>query len=526
VPVIINDKYILPAPLVNFNKVYQRGDGGETLGAVYTATLQGTLLQNKGNPVAETGDPFSSSFSTDGWISTYSPDDDPLHGVATEDLLISTITKQERIRDLVAPGSGVKVEIVGFNRDQGLKFYGLVNSIDFDSEGQWAKPTSYTIPITFYEFTESAIDSLFTETEDNFDYYISSASDEWQIEESDSLVVNTGDLTGSKIYSVKHSLTAQGQPRFGSGTFSPAWQEASGYVRSNMGLSNIPVGILPIFGPEYSSGNHSVSETIDRINGSYSVSETFIYFPTGVGYAIENFRLSTDYGEGSQVRVSLDGSIDGIQTIDPLASTGNDKFANALAYYEAIENSIYPRALAHCGLDWLHPAPLSRTVARIPTEGKITYSYSYNNRMPNIVPGSISERIQISDTYPGQLIGITPVIGREQPILSYMNSRSEYRRNLSITVNMATLSPNWNLADVNESGYWTASTVSAINNWLVGSKPSILHTVFFSGIYEAANPANEAGVIPSKTFYEAPKENWDPITGAYSFSVSWVYEKG
>lgn len=524
-PVIVNDKYLLPAPLVSFSKEYKRNSAGEVLGAEYNATLRGTLIQNKGNPVAETGDTFSASMSTDGWVSTFTPDDDPLHGVITEDLLISTITKQERIRNLFAPGSGVKVEIVGFNHDQGLKFHGLVDGIEFESEGQWAKPTAYTIPITFYEFDQSAIQSLFGETEDNFSYYISDASDSWEIGEEDTVVVATGDLSARKVYTVTHLVSAQGQPRLGSGTYSPAWQEASGYVQSKIGLSNIPTGILPIFGAEYSSGNHVITETIDKNGGLYSISESFIYFPTGIGYAIEDFRISTEYGDGALTEVSIDGTIDGISTTVPTESSGNDKFANALAYYNTIESTLYARVLSNCGLDWLHPAPLSKTVSRIPSDGQIAYSYQYDNRMPNIVPGSISEKIRISDTYPGQLVGITPVIGREQPVLTYMNSRSEYRRSLSINVNMATYSPNWDAADVNASGLWTTSTITGIRSWLINSKPSVLYTAFFSGIYEAANPANEVGVISSKVFYEAPKEDWDPVAGQYSYNVSWIYEK-
>jgi hypothetical protein len=134
-PVIVNNKRILPAPIISFSKTPILSDDGISIGADYTLSLNGKILQNKGNPISTTGLSFSSSMSTDGWTATQSPDDDPLHGIGDSDLLISTITKIEQLRSLVSPPTGIKIEIVGFAHDQGLKLYGDLKSFNVDSEG-------------------------------------------------------------------------------------------------------------------------------------------------------------------------------------------------------------------------------------------------------------------------------------------------------------------------------------------------------------------------------------------------------
>lgn len=525
-PILINGLGLLPAPLLTFSKEYFKNEGGEIVGAGYTANFEGDLIQNKGNPIATTGTSFTSTMSTDGWVSTYSPDDDPLHGVATEDLLMSTLVKQERIRDLFSPGSGIKVEVVGFNHDRGIKFYGTVSDISFDKEGRWAKPTKYNISMSFPQFIEPAISGLFTNSEDDFNYLINSSEDSWSIQEEDRVVVNTGDFTATKVYTVSHNRSAQGQPRFTGSGYTPAWQEASGYVRTGLGFSNMPSGILAILADNYTLANHALNETIDKAGGSYTTEESFLLYQSGISpYAIEDFSISTEYGEGSLNTVSIQGTIDGLNSNDPTSSSGNNKYGNALNYYNTIETSIYGRVLSNCGLSWIHPLPLTKSVGRLPNAGQVSYNYTFDTRPPNLVPGSISESITISDTYPGQIFSSTPVIGREQSILSYLGSRTNYQRTLNISVNMNNYLQNWTNGDVDSSGYWSGATTGNIFHWLVERKPSVTQTAAFSGIYEAANPIRLANVVSTKVFYGEPQESWDFKAGLYTFATTWTYEK-
>jgi hypothetical protein len=167
-----------------------------------------------------------------------------------------------------------------------------------------------------------------------------------------------------------------------------------------------------------------------------------------------------------------------------------------------------------------------------PNQGTISYNFTYDNRPPNIIQNSISEDIQVQDTYPGQIFASIPVIGRNQPVLQYLNSvlqylnsRSEYKRSLSINIQMNPFSANW-LANtgaiITADGYWSAATFANVANWTLTNKPSVLYT---AKIYDAVNPANEAGVVTGRVFHSAPQESWNPKTGAYSYSIEWSFER-
>ena len=537
-PVKINNKAILPAPIATFTKNPIFSEDGVQIGADYSVSFDGRILQNKGNPIASTGTAFSSSLSTDPWTSTQSADDDPLHGVGNSDLLISTITKLEQLRALVSPATGVKVEIVGFEHDQGLKFYGDLRSFNVTSEGNWAKPATYSMEFAFSNFIGPANSGLFGagSSEDSFGYYVTSVKESWSIQEADQVVVNTGNWADiGKVYNITHSVDAKGKRVYNSSgvcVLQP-WQQASGYVGATIGLgiSNLPDSLLGITSGYYAT-NRKITENIDKSTGGYAVEETFSYVPSGMmpsgQWAFEECSVNIDKTEGSLTNVSIKGTITGIETNAPtgVSGTGISKYSNALAYYNYIEPHLYSRARQNIGsLPWLHPMVKSTAVGKMPNAGQVTYDYNYDNRPPNLIAGSISEEISINDTYPGQIYSATPVIGRNQPVLQYLGSRSEYKRTLSINVQMGTMAQNWAYGDVNASGKLTSPTATGVRNWLITQKPSISHSGDFQTIYDAANPANEADVIPTKVFYDAPQESWNPRSGSYSYSIGWTFER-
>jgi hypothetical protein len=90
---------------------------------------------------------------------------------------------------------------------------------------------------------------------------------------------------------------------------------------------------------------------------------------------------------------------------------------------------------------------------------------------------------------------------------------------------MDTIVSNWDYSNVNASGKMNIPTATGIRNWFIAQKPSISRSGEFQIIYDAINPANEAGVIPTKVFYDAPQESWNPRSGSYSYSIGWTYER-
>jgi hypothetical protein len=84
---------------------------------------------------------------------------------------------------------------------------------------------------------------------------------------------------------------------------------------------------------------------------------------------------------------------------------------------------------------------------------------------------------------------------------------------------------NWSSSGVNSSGYLPTATSGTLYNWFISQKPSVTQQSAFNMIYEAANPANDSGVVRTKVFHDAPQETWNPYTGNFSYTVSWTYER-
>jgi len=609
-PVKVNDKYLVPAPLVDFNKTYFTAENGETIGAEYTINLAGTILPNKGNPIVDSGT-FLSSFSTDGWTSTKSPDDDPNHNIDLDDSLLSLMGKQEQIRKLFAIGQAVEVEIIDLNTaSSGIKFIGTVESVNFPSDGRWVNPCPYTVNLRTANFKESVGAGEFTNnySEDEFKYFVKSATENWTIAEGDEKIyAGTNTQRTIKTYNLTHNISAVGQAVYSAtGTYDAGgdraqtnngrydapylnglapWQQASGYVYDVLqaGTGNFVNGIYYnassfAFGDSFFGNNGNdiymmadrvLSEDIDVKGGAYSVNETFKLYPSGDFNngvpVIHTTDASINRGENGISSISIQGNIVGLNTTAIEISGArqanrheSNAFSNAVTYYNNYLSQdvtsggtrIYHLARNLSELSWLHPEPLSNSIGKNPRNGTISYNFNYDNRPPNIIQNSISEDIQVQDTYPGQIFASIPVIGRNQPVLQYLNSRSEYKRSLSINIQMRPWwlndnDNNW-LEDsgtiISSGGYWSDAigvdtTVGADGNdgitwWRYNAKPSVLYTADFQKIYDAVNPAEETAangfanpVITTRVFHGPPQESWNPKTGAYSYSIEWVFER-
>lgn len=571
-PVTINDTSVLvPAPLVTFDKQFLRAANGEKLGVSYTVTLNGTILPNRGNPVVNSST-LVSSFSTDGWTTSESPDDDTLHGVNdTSDYLQSIMAKQEEIRKVFSAEQAVKVEITDWGgNSQGIKFVGQVQNISFPNEGRWVQPCPYTITMTTHTFLESVDSGDFSDnsTEDGFTWAISNANESWSIEETEDkiyLLDNTYSADNQqatlKLYRISHTVSANGLPVYTSQTGdylsdSKPWEQAKGWVTDKLGPGYTPpTGLLNVVGAGYTLADRAITESIDVQGGNYSATETYTAWPSGAFHpypAVLRTEVQINRDEAGTTKVDINGVIRGLNTAEPtgVATSGinsatypatasgtenlrvaSNALQNARAFYaDLVSNDrIYHGARQGSEVVWLHPKPLTYSEGINPNAGSIQFNYSYDDRPPNLVAGSVSESIDVQDTYPGQVIASIPVIGRSQPILQYLNSRTEYRRRLSISVNMGPIaaSGSW-LANTGnilvQSGYWSAATSDNLQTWF-NRKPGITATGDLTKIYEAFNPANEAGVNPSSVYYTPPEESWNPRTGQYSYAISWTYTK-
>ena len=555
-PIIITkdsvDYNLVPAPLVSFNRQNYNNVGRPGFGTDFTASLQGTLIQTHGNPYYSGG---TVDLSTDTWTTTPEVESAEITAVGNNDRLDATIKKQEKIRSLFSNPvvSGVaqpiKVSIQGWDtglEGSGLSFMAFVDDISFDSDGNWAAPNTYTISLRNATFLSSANNGEFDayQNETKSTYHITSISETFDISEEGQQTLtfdsNNNFTNNNKVYTINRSINAVGSPVYDeNGSYVSGlapWQQASGYIYEYLGLGSdqlpdIRAQFYSTLGSGYNIANTAYSENVDPDTGSYSLTETYIAY-SGVSPVIETINIDVSQAEAEINSITVNGTINGLNTIDGFSSSGN-AFVNAEAYWDSISTGVPPAAYyyAHAVLPasgWLHPRPLSQNVARDFAGGSISYSYTFDDRPPNIIPGSVSETITINDTYPGELFSVTPVIGRSQPILQYLNSRSEYKRSLSINVTMGAKAPVWNLSDVN--GYGQLSNLVAqgvTQSLLISQKPSITNTSEFNLIYQAANPVNDPNftVVNGKCFHSAPTEDWDARTRSYSYNIEWTYER-
>lgn len=567
-PVIVtknNTEYsLVPAPLVSFSKQTYNNVGRPGFGADYTVSLQGTLVQTHGNPYYSTGS-GNASLSEDGWTLTSEVEPEEIAEVSGIDRLNATIRKQELIRSLfsnpVVSGIAqpIKVQIKGWDESDsdpgsGIYFYGFVDDISFDSDGRWANPGSYNINLRTSSFLSSANDSFPNGYNENnpSGYVISSLTENFDIQEDGRRTI-TWDKSQTvnkkftmdhldKVYVVNRSITAVGSPIYDENggyinDLAP-WQQASGFVHNYLDIGSGVLNSFPdlktnaISKSGYSTSDFVYQETVDKEAGTYSLNETFILY-SGVNPVIETITINNDIGENGSNTVNVQGTIQGLNTSDGFDSEINH-YNNAYAYWTGVvDTGVPPQAYYYArgsltGVQWLHPQPLSKSIASDFSAGTISYTYSFDDRPPNVVPGSISESIQVNDTYPGEIFSVTPVIGRSQPILQYLNSRSEYKRSLSINVTMGQL-PSINENNINTNGVLTSNIRGSLQQLYISQKPSInaSQNAALNEIFQAMNPVNDPNftVANGKCFHSAPTENWDARTRNYSYNIEWTYER-
>lgn len=402
--------------------------------------------------------------------------------------------------------------------------------------------------------------------------FVEDYSENWSIEvEEGNGTTNTSqvnapspynNITSIRTYRLTRSINATGRTMYyEDGTTikrREAWEQAKQYIHkfvlkdtdnvstnNSTGYEQFPEhGIGPYFGSgflniakdNWGGYNHLRTESIDVTNGTVTLNDTWLL---SSGNAYENYKMSISKGSDSSLhKVNIDGTIRGLSsvhagstqyggsntsTVTPYGNAPqNTQYQNALHKWHQISNSgvygpnchLYRRAQSstHMGLNHV---PLSISLGTNEFAGEITYNIEYDTRLQNIVSGALSESITCTDTYPGDVFAVIPVLGRQNgPILQYLGGRTEYQRNLSIEL----------VVDRYYSS-GTAGTLSQrIRNQSVLSKPSLNepYKSQINSIIHAYSPSQENGI--RKYFVSPPSESWDPNSGRYSLQINWTYE--
>jgi hypothetical protein len=317
----------------------------------------------------------------------------------------------------------------------------------------------------------------------------------------------------------------------GNSQFTNAGNQHDRYLSSGIppAINFFASGLLNLSAAHYGGYNHSRSENIDVSQGTYSVQDTWIL---SSGNAYENYNLSLSFSQDNpRKNVTIEGVIKGLSSIPASGtvfggnhpSTFNTAYENAINKYRAITSSgqfglnahVFKRAQNAAGGFTLNEIPLAVSVGTNEFTGEINYSIQYDNRPRNLIggPNTAFENITISDTYPGDVFAVIPVIGRPTgPVLQYIGGRTEYQRTLSLEM----------VVNTDSQPPRTGGTLVPAQTPKI-EKPSIgPQRTGIINLIRDYSPAREPGI--RKFFVSPPQETWDPKEGRYTLSITWTYE--
>ncbi len=309
-------------------------------------------------------------------------------------------------------------------------------------------------------------------------------------------------------------------------------------------------GFIYLSAQMYGGFNHSRSESFDVSTGSYNIVDTWLL---SSGTAYENYSSSIgSSAEDTLTTISVNGTVKGLSSMPPSGYIyGGDyrstvhvtPYQNAINKYNLISNQgtfgitsdLYKRARKLVNFD-INPTPKSISIGHNEFTGEITYNIDFDNRpLIDNVGGLKSSSISINDTYPGDVFATIPVIGRSNgPVLQYLGTRTEYKRDVSIELVFDTqYGRTTTTTPAPANGSTTTTTTTTLHpaqlqflyrNQYVLSKPTMWEPArtHINNMIKAISPAYELGI--RKYFVNPPQESWNPMDGTYNLNLSWTYE--
>lgn len=511
-----------------------------------------------GSPATGNCGPYLSFNNSQSHVFSESPEIDnrpDKQRVPYECALDAMFFKQKVLRELFSR-DGQRLEIIPINMDEATVIcYPKFVSISFE-DGIYTDYCKYSInlecDVLLDKDEKIDIDGSLIDASGNYfgtslteqemlalnGRFIQSYSDDWSLDSNSDYV----DTNSNRSYTITRTISATGKDHYGPTDLNPdgtknvdkilAWQHARDFVQLRLGQNPVESG-YPNFRGIIGSGllnlvntyqgfNRVVSEKINPTDGSYSVTETWL-LSSGIAY--ESYTSSVNVSlDNPFVSVSIAGKVKGLNSI-PVSgtvfggnfSTTNNVYQNALNKYYQISNSgkfgtvseVFKRADNLVGPK-LNAQPKSIAISYNEILGEIDYNVDYDNRPVNILSGVLTEDINISDTYPGDVFAVINIPGRiKGPILQPMGSRTEYKRDISINFNV----------DYTDIPYGSGRTS------LMLQKPSVVEPIKTQliNLIKELSPAKEYGI---RKYYinNAPSENWNPKNGSYSLQLSWTYE--
>jgi hypothetical protein len=458
--IIYDGNLLAPSSFISVEKTYNN-QGGRVVGSKYNIVLTCRIFAEKGSPLTTGwhtggGTPATESFTTD-------------------DAKFKSICKKlEIVNELFKVGNEGKVlQWQDSTTGVATKCNPRIVSVsipDSSSFHRWVTVADYSITFEADDLLRSGSGESFS-VDGNALEYIESLSESFSLEEQ-----KEGDVT---TYALTRSVQATGRRHYISDGTVPkeAWERAKDAALLRLANLNRYSSFYSANLASMTGYEDTKNESIDEANGTYSITQVKVF--ANQAY-VQTLEISTATGSGNNA-VSVSGSIRGLG--DDVAT----RLSNAVAGFSV--STLHGLAQTHSGISTLNPDPLTQTVGKSIYSGTVSFSLEFNDRPTSLIPGSLTENIEIQQTSPGQKIAQIFVLGRPTPVLQDLSAGEARTKTASVSALMP--------------------RSSTINFTSAPSMASLLTLLTPTGVAVYEQPATET---------------WNPLTGEFSWSISWVYE--
>lgn len=164
----------------------------------------------------------------------------------------------------------------------------------------------------------------------------------------------------------------------------------------------------------------------------------------------------------------------------------------------------------------LSTIPVNTSEGHDPRKGTISYSYEFNNKL-NLISGVISENINVSYNNPIDSTTEIPVVGRALGPILQRTGRSLPKKSISIEIaippatGISQLSLNHTSCPLHRTGYLFKTIEQIIE----------AHRPYTPSTFITNEPIQTEGLV----YTSDDNEQWNPSTGKYSRSLTWVYQQ-
>ena len=337
---------------------------------------------------------------------------------------------------------------------------------------------------------------------------IKSFEESWDISYSDSEFLS--EYGENRLFNVSHQISAIGVGvADSSGLTTSPYECALDFVCARKGVNaTIPNVCVSGFNSSGVLYNYNESHNIDKPNGAYSLSETWLICDTPY---IESYSVEVqESADTSCATVSIQGTIRGfdIRASSGIVPSGVSRYAHANARWNELESEsgIYVRATGDSGIgSGLWEIPINGTVAKNKYNGEISYNRSYRNRQFKFLPSAKSENISYGTNWNEDSFATIQLLSGGQILhpLNYDSSGIVRGKNLTKTT-------------LSISAVYPCGTG-------IGRKGPRFTAPYSGEINDVVSFYNPTGDIENWfTVVESQSENWVPADGSYSYNINFV----